>query len=166
MPLFSSFEKVTAPKVIELATYWRSLAPAGELPHRNQFDPRSIPRLLPHIMMAEFEKAPFRVRYRLVGTALVEVHGFDFTGCYLDELNFGPSDREDWIGYDRQLMLTAQPVYGYGTTPRESRAAVKFQFGSFPLTLGGGEVDQLVGIEDYDLKDLGDVFDLERGTPP
>src|SRR3546814_12568465 len=46
---------------------------------------------MPYVLIADIEHAPFRVRFRLVGTKVVEATGFEFTGKYLDELTL-PDD--------------------------------------------------------------------------
>src|SRR3546814_7377207 len=46
---------------------------------------------MPYVLIADIEHAPFRVRFRLVGTKVVEATGFEFTGKYLDEITL-PDD--------------------------------------------------------------------------
>ncbi|HEV8389404.1 MAG TPA: hypothetical protein VGQ35_06165 [Dongiaceae bacterium] len=48
---------------------------------------------LPYLLISDVEHNPFRIRYRLVGTKVVEATGMDFTGRYLDELL--PSDEDE-----------------------------------------------------------------------
>src|SRR3546814_10590958 len=60
-------------------------------PRRADIDPVEIPRLMPYVLIADIEHAPFRVRFRLVGTKVVEATGFEFTGKYLDEITL-PDD--------------------------------------------------------------------------
>src|SRR3546814_18274569 len=60
-------------------------------PRRADIDPVEIPRLMPYVLIADIEHAPFRVRFRLVGTKVVEATGFEFTGKYLDEITL-PAD--------------------------------------------------------------------------
>ena len=55
---------------------------------RAAIDPTEIPRLLPYLVIAEIEASPLRVRYRLVGTRVVEDHGSDFTNRYLEDCDF------------------------------------------------------------------------------
>lgn len=58
------------------------------MPRRADIDPADIASLLPQIALVDIEHEPFRIRYRVVGTKLVEYVGHDFTGLYLDEVKF------------------------------------------------------------------------------
>jgi hypothetical protein len=70
----------------ELYSYWISIHPArGVLPGRQHVDPAAIPRLLPWIWLLDFQRAPLRFKYRLVGTEHVKALGRDATGEWLDE---------------------------------------------------------------------------------
>src|SRR3546814_10418386 len=51
---------------------------------------------MPNILIADIEQAPFRVRFRLVGTKVVEATGFEFTGKYLDEITL-PDDEGPFL---------------------------------------------------------------------
>src|SRR3546814_17152966 len=51
---------------------------------------------MPNILIADIEQDPFRVRFRLVGTKVVEATGFEFTGKYLDEITL-PDDEGPFL---------------------------------------------------------------------
>lgn len=71
------------------AAYWRSRCPpGGGLPGRQDIDPLAMRGFLPHLMLQEITwrgDAPPRLRYRLLGTALVDHYG-ELTGRWLDEV--------------------------------------------------------------------------------
>lgn len=68
----------------EFATYWSSLPKIGLIPSRGSFRPEDVPRLLPRIVIHELV-SPEMLRLRLVGSAVVEDYGQEFTGRnYLD----------------------------------------------------------------------------------
>lgn len=70
-----------------LHEYWNAARGAADLPPVSAIDPMLLPRAcLPYLSVLEVEQAPFRLRSRLSGTALVAQFGTDFTGRYLDEL--------------------------------------------------------------------------------
>jgi len=73
------------PRVSEMAAYWRSIHPANGIPGRQHFDPVHIPTLLSNIRLVDVHGSPLRFRARLVGTKLVELHGFDYTGQWLED---------------------------------------------------------------------------------
>jgi hypothetical protein len=73
-------------RIAALYLHWRRIRPAPDLlPGRQHFDPIDLPRVLPSIWLLDIQREPFRLRYRLVGTNLVTVHGRDFTGQWYDE---------------------------------------------------------------------------------
>ncbi len=65
--------------------YWLSKWTPTRLPGRNNIDPLDFPELWRGVWLLDVFYRPFRLRYRLVGTLLVEAMGFDPTGRYLDE---------------------------------------------------------------------------------
>jgi hypothetical protein len=74
------------PKVRALLDYWRSVHPReGGLPGRQHIDPIDIPLLLPNIWLIDVRRNPYRFRFRLVGTLIVNYAGEDNTGKWFDE---------------------------------------------------------------------------------
>ena len=51
------------------------------------------------------------VRYRLVGTKVTAITGFEFTGRYLDEV-LGPAITEPWMDYYATAARTREPLLG------------------------------------------------------
>ena len=68
------------------------------------------PELLPYVLIADFETEPFRVRFRLVGTRLVESAGQDFTGRYLDEMAWPMVEAS--LAVYRKVWETGKPAFG------------------------------------------------------
>ncbi len=54
------------------------------MPSRRDVEPADVPALLPHLQLVDIVDGRFR--YRLVGTALVDAFGRDYTGQYPDEM--------------------------------------------------------------------------------
>lgn len=73
------------PKLQRLFRYWESICPAQTLPGRQHFDPLAVADLLPGIWLLDVQPEPFRLRYRLVGTRIVEAIGQETTGLWMDE---------------------------------------------------------------------------------
>jgi hypothetical protein len=68
--------------------YWRSIWPAADLlPGRGHFDPSQIKSLLPGVWLLDIQPAPFRMRYRLAGTRVVQYIGQEVTGRWMDEVH-------------------------------------------------------------------------------
>ncbi len=96
--------------------YWLSKYVPDRLPGRQQIDPVEIPRLLPGIWLLDISRVPFRLRYRLVGTSIVDAMGFDPTGRWLDEAH--PHTRENPDFFARYERVSEMKI----TSRRKGRA--------------------------------------------
>ncbi|HWI27078.1 MAG TPA: PAS domain-containing protein [Stellaceae bacterium] len=87
------------PSLIRLYRYWTRIHPPGAalLPARRHFDPVEVPDLLPGIWLLDVQQSPFRLRYRLAGTGIVDAIGHEVTGLWFDEAH-------RTIGQDADLM--------------------------------------------------------------
>ncbi len=81
------------------------------MPARRDIDPVEVPTLLPHLQLIEIV-AGGRFRYRLIGTALAEAFGRDYTGQYPDELFDAARARS--IIESHNAVRDARPTYGIG----------------------------------------------------
>lgn len=133
------------PVVRGVYEYWLSICPASGLPGRQHVDPAAIPRLLPYVFLIDVERAPLRFRYRLVGTAYIELMGRDLTGCYLDEVHptFDGEVREHYTAAVEQR----QPVYRRGQVmfAVEARRFLGMERIIVPLARDGATVDMVLG---------------------
>jgi hypothetical protein len=74
-----------APKLQALWCYWRSKLAGRPVLPRADLVPHEIPELLP--MLTLIERTPDgRLRYRLVGSKLVDAYGFEASGKFLDQI--------------------------------------------------------------------------------
>lgn len=97
--------------------WWRGLPrpPARgtlDLPDRTQIDPAAIPELLPHVVVWQVLHQPdgsFRYRCRLAGTAMVEIHGYEFTGLPMEQFH-GAENARIQPDYDF-VARSGQPHY-------------------------------------------------------
>lgn len=148
MPVWTAIEHNRSPKVRALHAWWLGHRREGGLPDRGDVDPAAWKPLLSNLFIAEVEHAPFRIRYRLVGTKAVQVIGFDITGRYLDEM-LGVNAEVPWMDYYRIAYDSREPLLGSVMVPAISGGSFTYEFGLFPLTRGGTRVEQFVSIEDY-----------------
>src|SRR5690606_21556134 len=63
-------------RIGDLDRYWRQLCAGRKMPSRSAIDPGEIQPLLSNLDLTDISYDPFRVHYRLVGTALVHAVGF------------------------------------------------------------------------------------------
>ncbi len=82
-----------------LYLYW--IAARGEklMPSRSDIDPITMPRpLLPNIILVDVIEVPLRFRYRVMGTAIADMLGEDWTGHFVDEVpNISPNAEEQYM---------------------------------------------------------------------
>jgi hypothetical protein len=146
VPVWDDIARSRSTKVQALHAWWIAHRGDTDMPDRSALWPGDILQLLPFIFIAE--RVGDRIRYRLVGTRAVAVAGFEFTGRYLDELQRGGAG-VPWEDYYRRVAETRRPLMGALTVPAAAGGTFRYEFGIFPLTLGGTEVRQFVALEDY-----------------
>ena len=132
MPILSLAD-IGSPVVHAALDYWRSKCGVERLPSRRDIDPVEIPRLLPHILLSEIWQEPFLVRYRLTGTALVEIYGFDYTGSYLSREREGDEAYAYYSEIYRRVCREKQPLFGRDSVHIRQRHHVVYEWGEFPL---------------------------------
>lgn len=98
--------------LLNLAAYWSAKRGADPLPPRHVIDPLDMPRrLLPHLALVEQTGSGMQIRFRLVGTELVQRFGRDATGKTSTDLYAG----NDYCRYLETIYDTvfaqAQPLF-------------------------------------------------------
>jgi hypothetical protein len=98
------------PDIAEIYDYWCEAAPDRRLPGRQHIDPTTLPaRLLPSIWLLDVQREPFRLRYRLVGTAIVEAMRADPTGKFLDDAHPHVKQRAEFFERYERVVRTGIP---------------------------------------------------------
>ncbi|HEV2546137.1 MAG TPA: PAS domain-containing protein [Stellaceae bacterium] len=90
--------------------YWEERRGSRRMPARRDLDPTDLAAVLPHLQLIDVVP-PDRLRYRLVGTALVDTFGHDYTGRFVDELLLGTSRAELITRVFTTVRDTARPVF-------------------------------------------------------
>jgi hypothetical protein len=148
MARWLEIDQTTSDKIRQMHAWWLVKRGQRPLPDRLDVDPAELKALLPYILICDCGLDPFRVRYRLIGTRVVEVSGFNFVGRYLDELT-PPDGDEPWAEHYRVAYDSRMPVYGATTVPTMHGDLFRYEFSIFPLTNGGSQVEQFLALEDY-----------------
>lgn len=132
------------PLLLDAAIYWAAKRSSRGMPLRRDLSPIDMPRpLLPHLVIAELEPAPFRVRFRLVGTEMVTRYGRDFTGLTIEDFMTGAY--ADYIsGLFRKVRDSGQPVYSESTFKWNDGGYGRTRRLMLPLSVDGGEAVQQV----------------------
>lgn len=132
-------------RATRLYRYWLSIhPPEGGLPGRRHFDPVAVAGLLPGIWLLDVQRLPFRLRYRLVGTGIIEAIGHEVTGLWLDEAHPHIRDNAVFFGRYQQVAETGVPSWRKGKpllwTHRDFGTIENLLL---PLAKDGCEVDML-----------------------
>ena len=120
------------------------------MPTWSDIDPAEIKPLLPHLLVTRYERNPFRARFVLVGTWLAQYAGGDFTGRYLDELDFSSEIDTDWPAVHALLIREARPIFGICRFLTGSGVEREYESAMFPIVGADGvAVERALGIEDF-----------------
>lgn len=126
----------------EVLGYWNSKRTERPLPSRSDFDPLvEVPRLVPHLMLAEYHRIPPRFRFRLVGTSVVDCMGEDRTGQWVD------ADRANTDQIARLLLSSVDqngPTYGHASFQTPTGLWVKCRWVNLPLASDGVVIDRIL----------------------
>lgn len=133
----------------DLYAYWNERRAGRPMPSRADLDPVDIPRLLPTLILFDVEPGTQRLKARLVGTRIVEMYGNDYTGQYLDEIDFG--DRRKAILHDYMTCYRSRTMYvsehTFWTTRNISYRVERL---ILPLSDDGETVSMLLSGLDFD----------------
>lgn len=155
-----SAAEVTSLLIREFDAYWRRKKGQSAAPLMAALDPAEIPSLLPYLVIAQVSAHPFEVRYRLVGTRVVEAHGADYTNRRLDECGF--LIEAELLACYRRVMDQAQPQFLYYQWEREEWPRPRGRIGAseagfFPFSTDGSAIDRVVSIADPGIAPRGAI---------
>src|SRR3954467_6828130 len=103
---FDRAELAQSEKARRLFEYWLRLMRNGRPGPRPAFDPTEVPSLLSSLLLGDLEADPFRVFFRLVGTRVAAFSRLDFSGYYLDALDYKGRDSIEWLECYRYVHAT------------------------------------------------------------
>lgn len=142
MPITREFDfdrrRIRSPHLRALFDYWDGLRRDRPAPDAYEIDALDIPRhALPFVILADLERNPLRVRYRLVGTHNTQAAGWDYTGKYVDELGM-PNTMMEEVMEDFTFALGGKAMYAnYDWPMRGNRGIVKVEMVQLPLLTDG-----------------------------
>jgi len=140
-PLSQDIPEDCHPKIRAIYDYWRSAHPkGGGLPGRQHIDPIDIPRLLPNVWLIDVCREPYRFRFRLLGTLVVDYAGEDNTGKWFDER---------WPDFDSSVFLdvveTGRPSWARGLSKmRPEKNYYELERVRLPMATDGKTVDMIL----------------------
>ena len=132
----------TRPLLDELQWYWDHKRGTRDMPARTDLDPVEMRKWLPNTLLVDIQHDPQRMRYRLIGTALVDALGQDLTGRYIDEMPFWYRKFAEPAYTD--VLAHRAPHYRRINTI-ESFWIVKYDRLLLPLSSDGSRIDMVMG---------------------
>jgi hypothetical protein len=157
----AALDDVQSPRIRTLYEYWKSKCNDVVPPPRSAIEPAEIRPLLPYLLLTELQADPFRIFYRLVGTAVARAHDEDFTGRAHGEVaSFADSGIEESY---RQAAMTKAPVFGRTGLPLGDQSWLNLDYAIFPLSDDGAVVNKCLAIECTGLAEKSSAGDLLRG---
>jgi hypothetical protein len=135
---------VTSPALRGLRDYWKNLLGDRQMPARRDIDPIHIPKLLPHVSLADVFQNPPSFRHRLLGTFITQFYERDSTGEWLDEKLYGDSTEEVFWFY-QQTVLRRAPLAVRQTVPYIRKDWVTLEAILMPLSDDGDRINVLFG---------------------
>jgi hypothetical protein len=134
-----------SPILTQLHAYWERKRGARPAPARKEIDPAEIVPLLPHLFLIEAVGTPSRFRYRLIGTAVVELTGRDLTGHFVDE-NLEPAKFAALVEPYETVIRQARPVAKKGRTIWiEKRERLEVEVLLLPVANAQDEIALILG---------------------
>lgn len=151
----AEIDRIAPCKVRDLHHYWLGKRGARSLPSWSDIEPAEIPRLLPNLIVAGVEyggveQDPFRIRYRLAGTQVVEFRG-EITGHCLGEVPWSSPVGQAVVmaGFKR---VVAERIPLFSEVEITTRAGVRYHIftGLWPLAPApDAAIDRCLALEDY-----------------
>lgn len=136
--------KCRHPRLLELLTYWESKRRGRPMPARADIRPAELVRHLPSLVLIDVQAEPLRLRYRLIGTAIVAAMQRDNTGRWYDEI-YGPDLLENIYATFRWILEHRAPLRTFGEAFYPDRSFYDYEILNLPLSDNGRDVTIVLG---------------------
>ena len=148
---------LTDPVVLFMLDYWKTKKGDRVMPSPDDMNPVDFARLMPHLQMIQVHWDPFDLSYRLLGEEIADVHGGNYRGRRVLDLN-EVSDSFGSMMFElfRMVALDKRAYAAGGTLASLGRGYTRFQGVYMPLSFDGERTDRLVCCSSYEIRaDLG-----------
>ncbi len=145
---FVERSEIVSRLILGIEAHWQHLRGDRAMPRRDEIDPLDLGPWLPYLSIVELHDAPFRVRYRVVGTEVARIIGEDFSNRWLDETGWGAdSIFVNGLIY-RKVADTRAPLYGLSMLDFAGRDDWVFEWVLLPLSNDGVRVTHCLSLDD------------------
>lgn len=151
-------QEVSSSRLCQLFEYWKSRRGERAMPRRQDIEPYEIAAILPYVSITELHVNPLRVRFRLAGSVIDELHGRAVTGQWLDDIEV-LGGHEFWVGQYARLMREMAPIFGRTIGTCEGAAVASCDWILLPLSEDGRAIDRCLELEDWDTRREQDPVD-------
>lgn len=148
------FAEARHPDVAAFIRHMISIHPAGRLPARADFDPRSIPALLPGVVLAEVVRAADaapRFRVTVAGETVRNASPVPMMGRFVDEIAAEISAGRVIVDVRQKTLESGTCYYWYG--PPRMRFRLDFanlEYVHCPLAEDGATIDHIISFFHYE----------------
>jgi hypothetical protein len=136
-------EQASAEPLCFLTSYWHGIAAEGQLPHFKQIDPTELRPALGYVMLLDAVDEGRDFRYRLYGSIIASISGFDMTGKLLSEHPSTAYATEFGIATSRAALRRRQSIYTV-RSPVGAEQTTSWQRVVLPLVDDSGAVVRLL----------------------
>lgn len=150
------------PDLQEIYEYWKRKAAGNWAPLKADIDPIDIPRILPRVMLCDVFYKPDTeevesFRYRLSGTGICDVHGFDPTALQPPDLT--PPEYGALIQSHYEEAVTRREPMVHIIVLESIDKVRSYARIILPLSRDGNRVDVLMTIDSEKQNTLSDFLD-------
>ena len=144
-PIELTAETITDDRVRKAFAYWELVRHGRLMPSRKDIDPLDLKFCLGWICMVDVHYEPrLRFRFRLDGSKLVELTGFDLTGKYIDEIDSEEYRQLSQMVYGR-VVDTKAPLF-FGNRENWLERGFYMESVTLPLSDNGFDVSGLMEV--------------------
>jgi hypothetical protein len=141
---------ITSRLVYLLFGHWQQKRAERFAPRWRDIDPGEIRSVLPYLATADVLEAPFDLRYRLVGTAVVRAVGYDFTGRNLRSMKV-TTGLDIWLAHYQRTVEERRPQFGIYRAHDGADLRYKVDNVCLPLSDDGERVNRIMELEDWSM---------------
>jgi hypothetical protein len=135
--------QLIVPEQRQLYDYWLDMAAQNAIPHRSDFNPARLPRLLSGISLIDVAPDIAKSRVRLAGTRLREIYDREVTGLCVADIPSG--GRQDyWLAAYQRTITQATPTQGVVRGPMVNKEHVVQYWLKLPLRTGSSVVGMVL----------------------
>jgi hypothetical protein len=134
---------MASPPLAALIEYWTALRENGALPLADRIDPLAMRRALGYVMLVDVIRNGEDFRYRLFGSAVAAVSGFDMTGRLLSEHAASAYILEFSLALYRAALRRKAPVFSQ-YAPSGTKVTAEWHRVALPLADPLGAVIRLL----------------------